>query len=137
MTLSTVISPLVGHISTSYTSSLSSNLAVSSRFDLNVFSFESDWTIGGEWWIQKTREAEKDDVAGVLKMRCSTNGVSTPISRELCFWTKLTRMYFSQDLSMLYVSRFSKVLCSIGVVGDMRSPVTPVRGMGLELQFFS
>jgi len=79
---------MLGHISSAYTAKVSRDLAVSTRFDFNVYSFESEWTMGAEWWLRKpppeTSGEERDDsipvvlpkVSGVIKARASTNNVS-------------------------------------------------------------
>jgi len=79
---------MLGHISSAYTAKVSRDLAVSTRFDFNVYSFDSEWTMGAEWWLRKPppelseeRDAESTPVVlpkvfGVIKARASTNNVS-------------------------------------------------------------
>ncbi len=72
-------------------------MALSSRYGVNVYSYESELTVGGEWWIGSGRgiggwrglregdkEAEGNDGQrdGVLKGRISGNGVSVNPSTE-------------------------------------------------------
>jgi distribution and morphology protein 10 len=125
-------SPLIGHLSSSLTSQIGSQLAVSSRYDVNVFSYESDWSIGACWWLRKGFRSDdgsgramegqpqpvvgsREREAGVLKMRASTAG----------------------EVSLLYVSRISNVLFSIGVLSDFKSLTRPVKSLGAEVSFFS
>lgn len=42
-----------------------------------------------------------------------------------------------QDVSLLYVTRLSNVLLSLGVVSDLGSRLRPVKGVGLELHYFA
>lgn len=95
-TLTALFNPIIGHISTSYVAQVSRDLALCSRFDFNVYSYESEWCLGAEWWIRRgmggsvtkgksgegltveRREdeiARKDEVQGVIKARASTNSV--------------------------------------------------------------
>lgn len=127
-------------------SQMGRDVAVSSRFDFNIFSYESDWTVGAEWTLRKKDEdglleqggAEKEKESGVLKMRASTTGVRVLLlfQREWAETDLDWRVCF-QDVSLLYMSRISNLLFSVGVSSDFRSSLRPVRGMGLEVQYFS
>lgn len=87
---------MLGHISTAYTAKTSRDLALSTRFDFNVYSFESEWTMGAEYWLRRKPHFDEEenqleqppekvlveppyhpdgqqDVQGVLKARLSTN----------------------------------------------------------------
>lgn len=50
-TLTLLYNPLMGFLSTAYSAQISPHLALSSRYGVNVYSYESDLCIGGEWWI--------------------------------------------------------------------------------------
>jgi mitochondrial distribution and morphology protein 10 len=92
---------MMGHISGAYAARVSRDLALSSRFEFNIYSYESEWTMGAEWWMRSsprkdTAEERKDDSAiplstissdfmeskhvedvhGVVKARASTTNVS-------------------------------------------------------------
>jgi len=43
----------MGFLSTSYAAQVTPHLALASRFGVNVYSYESDLCLGGEWWIGK------------------------------------------------------------------------------------
>ena len=45
----------MGFISSAYSAQVSPTVAISSRFGVNVYSYESDLSIGGEWWIGRKR----------------------------------------------------------------------------------
>lgn len=94
-TITALFNPMLGHISSAYTARVSQDLALSSRFDFNVYSFESEWAMGVEWWLRRpvtsslvvdTNEADDQpppvfmlpDVNGVVKARASTNNVRIP-----------------------------------------------------------
>lgn len=80
-------------MSGAYAARVSRDLALCSRFDFNVYSYESEWTMGAEWWMRhnppKNTEGEDiapalspaiplepwQDVIGVVKARASTNNV--------------------------------------------------------------
>ncbi|KAI5454497.1 Mitochondrial distribution and morphology protein 10 [Naganishia albida] len=50
-TLTLLYNPLMGFLSTAYSAQISPHLALSSRYGVNVYSYESDLCVGGEWWI--------------------------------------------------------------------------------------
>jgi distribution and morphology protein 10 len=94
-TITALFNPMLGHIQTAYTARVSRDLALSSRFDFNVYSYESEWTMGAEWWLRRsarTHSGDQEDheseevskasfpsslgeVHGVVKARASTNNV--------------------------------------------------------------
>lgn len=54
-TLTLLYNPLMGFLSSAYSAQVSPTVAISSRFGVNVYSYESDLSIGGEWWIGRRR----------------------------------------------------------------------------------
>lgn len=83
---------MMGHMSGAYAARVSRDLALASRFDFNVYSYDSEWTMGAEWWMRRTptKLAPQDDhspplppvqpdpwadVHGVVKARASTKNV--------------------------------------------------------------
>ena len=74
-------------MSGAYTAQVSRDLSLSSRFDFNVYSYESEWTMGAEWWIRRSPSVDSEtpgshhesgiagDVNGVVKARASTSNV--------------------------------------------------------------
>jgi len=84
---------MMGHMSGAYAARVTRDLAVCSRFDFNVYSYESEWTMGAEYWTRRTppklmpKDEESssippsgisdpwEDVRGVVKARASTNNV--------------------------------------------------------------
>ena len=98
-TISTVFNPMMGHISSAYSAQVSRDLSLASRFDFNVYSYESEWAMGAEWWLRRSSgktipsvqgdnidvpisensPQHLDDVHGVIKARASTNKVSSSL----------------------------------------------------------
>ncbi|KAG8851635.1 Mitochondrial distribution and morphology protein 10 [Serendipita sp. 411] len=124
-TVTAVMNPILGHFSAAYASQVSQDLAVCSRFDFNAYSYESEWTIGAEWWVRKQIKEEPpalelssrrtEDLQGVMKARISTN----------------------YDISMYWQGRLAHVLVGLGVISDLRNRVRPIRALGLEVAYFS
>jgi len=53
-TVSAIFNPMMGHLSSTYSAGVSRDLSLSSRFDFNVYSYESEWTMGAEWWMRRS-----------------------------------------------------------------------------------
>ena len=53
--LTILYNPLIGFVSTAYSAQVHPHIALSTRFGVNVYSYESDLTVGGEWWIGRRR----------------------------------------------------------------------------------
>ncbi|KAE8249642.1 hypothetical protein A4X13_0g5125 [Tilletia indica] len=50
--ITATLNPMLGHLSTAYAAKMSRNAVVGSRFDFNVYSYESEFTIGAEYWLR-------------------------------------------------------------------------------------
>ncbi|KAF8164931.1 mitochondrial distribution and morphology protein 10 [Crassisporium funariophilum] len=133
-TVTALFNPMLGHMSGAYTARVSQDLALSSRFEFNVYSFESEWTMGAEWWLRRQPTSLTDDdelprsptthqppslhsadVRGVVKARASTNN----------------------DVSLMWEGRLRNMLVSLGVVSDLSSRSKPIKALGLEVSYFS
>lgn len=95
---------MLGHLSGAYTARVARDLSLSSRFDFNVYSYESEWTMGTEWWIRRSPASleapegalslsasppptdipSREDVHGVVKARASTNNVRVLTELMMC-----------------------------------------------------
>lgn len=103
-TITALFNPMLGHMSSAYSARVSRDLSLSSRFDFNVYSYESEWTMGAEWWLRgASAESDLDSVSersphprelgevqGVVKARASTNNVCLSFFRLLAS-TNVTR----------------------------------------------
>ncbi|ETS83714.1 hypothetical protein PFICI_05590 [Pestalotiopsis fici W106-1] len=83
LTATMTINPLMGNISWSYAVMAGKHCALASRMDFNVYSYESDWTIGMELWRKKGAwTVDKSDDAATL-------AEDAPTRRERSFQAKL------------------------------------------------
>ncbi|KAJ3824304.1 mitochondrial distribution and morphology protein 10 [Lentinula raphanica] len=128
-TITALFNPMLGHLSGAYSARVSTDLALSSRFDFNVYSYESEWTMGAEYWLRRendpegeqmsssTAEPSKKRIHGVVKARAST----------------------SNDVAILWEGRMRNMLISLGVIADFSTHgrIKPIRAMGMELAYFS
>ncbi|KIO12797.1 hypothetical protein M404DRAFT_12922 [Pisolithus tinctorius Marx 270] len=138
-TITGLFNPMMGHLSAAYAARVSRDLSLCSRFDFNVYSYDSEWTMGAEWWMrrslpqspshgERTRAsslpAERwdqqpstmaTDLRGVVKARISTNN----------------------NVALLWEGRLKQMLVSLGVISDLSSRSKPIKAIGLELSYFS
>lgn len=139
LTATLTLNPLMGNLSTTYAVKAGKNLALCSKFDFNVYSYESDVILGCELWRMKAKvpkervrswEAklewrldpvdedpvpEPDVVAGVLKARVDQN------------WR----------IGLLWEGKIKDLLFTLGSSVDMKNKSQPFRAVGLELQYSS
>ncbi|KAJ7667802.1 mitochondrial distribution and morphology protein 10 [Mycena polygramma] len=129
-TITALFNPMLGHMSGAYSARVSRDLSLCSRFDFNVYSYESEWTMGAEWWMRSSPSDDPDtvptppipplgetkgEIRGVVKARASTNN----------------------DVSLMWEGRLRNMLVSLGVVSDFSNRTKPIKAIGLELSYFS
>ena len=127
-TMTLTLNPLMGNLSSTYAVKASPSLTLCSRFDFNVYSYESDLQVGMELWRRRRKpdldwvykklerkRTEDEDVTGVLKARVDQN------------W----------NIGVLWEGRVKELLYSCGVSMDFRRSDTPFTAVGLELQYSS
>ena len=51
--ITATLNPMMGHLSTAYAARMARDVVVCSRFDFNVYSYESEWTVGAEYWLRR------------------------------------------------------------------------------------
>lgn len=119
------LNPLMGSLSTTYSVRASGRLALSSRFDFNVYSYESRLRVGGELWrlkrgrrkgeVDEEAREDNDGIAGVVKARIDQTGA----------------------MSLLWEGRVKELLYGCGATVDFRCGDSMVRGIGLEVGYSS
>ena len=127
------LNPLMGNLSSSYSVLASPLLALSSRFDFNVYSYESDLVVGMELWRPKEQANEvewarrkmgaarqmltsdNEPMAGVLKARLDQRG----------------------NVGLSWEGRVKDLLYSCGMNVDLKGGENMVRGVGVEISYSS
>lgn len=91
-TMTLTLAPLTGSLSSTYSVSPTANLALSSRFDFNVYSWESQYVVGAEIWRRHKRRSSKQvlnaqghlvDEDPTAWVRRSTENWFTPAEKAL------------------------------------------------------
>lgn len=62
-TITATLNPMMGHLSTAYAARMGKDIAACSRFDFNVYSYESELTVGGEFWLRSSNTDSDVDLA--------------------------------------------------------------------------
>lgn len=129
-TMALTINPLMGNLSSTYAVKAGSNLALCSRFDFNVYSYESEVVVGMELWHRKQPEpgvtwaAEKlkpgwarsdADVNGVLKARVDNHG----------------------KVGLLWECRAKELLLSLGAGIDLKKRDRMLGSVGIDISYSS
>ncbi|GJJ07438.1 hypothetical protein Clacol_001640 [Clathrus columnatus] len=133
VSLTAIFNPMMGYISTAYAAQVSQDLALCSRFNFNVYSYESEWTVGSEWWVRKGVPENIDWPSGESSV---PNDLSGHQSQEIQGVVK-ARMSTKMDISFLWEGRIQNVLMSLGFMSDLSGGSKPIRAVGIELSYFS
>lgn len=69
------LNPMMGHVRASYAAQLDDDVLVSTRYDFNVYSYQSDWTLGAEYRLHRLPEDDRASFSSV-------DSASSPTQRE-------------------------------------------------------
>jgi distribution and morphology protein 10 len=144
----------MGHVSSSYAAQVHPDLGLCSRFDFNLYSYDSELTAGVEWWIRERKSASSSSSSssnnehpfpktiGVPDMpeTGSAAAISSEMTGQPIVGVIKARLGVQSGLAIMWEGRFNKLLFSLGFVGHIFSPhaQTPiVKSVGLEIQYFS
>nr|CAG8543802.1 9895_t:CDS:2 [Entrophospora candida] len=125
VTVTYIINPIMGHMSAAYVTQVSDVLTLCPRFDFNMYSYESDLMIGGEWWQGKKADERNNLSNEISKQLSDINGV-----------VKAT-IGTSKNAKLLWEGRYGNILFSLGVIADLSSRLSPIKSVGLQFQYFS
>jgi distribution and morphology protein 10 len=136
-TITALFNPMMGHISGAYTARVSRDLSLSSRFDFNVYSYESEWTMGAEWWLRPSRSKPASDGTSDGPPTVSSPSLSDATSPYDVTGVVKARASTSNDIALLWEGRLKNVLVGLGVASNLSSGTKPIKSFGLELSYFS
>ncbi|KAF5363363.1 hypothetical protein D9756_000870 [Leucocoprinus leucothites] len=137
-TVTCLFNPMLGHISTAYTAKTSRDLALSTRFDFNVYSFESEWTMGAEYWLRRRPHFDDDESSPEEPIQESPlKPIYHPDTQQEVQGIFKARVSTNNDVSLLWEGRIRNMLVGLGLVSDLSSRAKPIKAIGLELSYFS
>ncbi|KAL8746451.1 MAG: hypothetical protein Q9190_001548 [Brigantiaea leucoxantha] len=126
-TMTLTLNPLMGNLSSTYSVRAGDLLSLSTRFDFNVYSYESDVVMGMELWrlegagASQSKRNEKVegegeiDISGSLKTRLDHHG----------------------NVGVLWESRVKELVYSLGATLDLRGGKDMIGGVGVEVRYSS
>ncbi|KAI9025351.1 hypothetical protein CLU79DRAFT_745199 [Phycomyces nitens] len=124
------LNPIVGHMSTAYVAQVSDELALCSRFDFSIYSYESDLALGFEY------RTKKKNVPRAVRKESGVITVTADKTEKLEGLMK-ARLGFSEGLALMWEGRFKNTLFSLGLTADLTNQTNPIRTIGIEIQYFS
>ncbi|KAF9087862.1 Mitochondrial distribution and morphology protein 10 [Mortierella sp. GBA35] len=157
ITITQTLNPIMGHVSSSYAAQVHPDLGLCSRFDFNLYSYDSELTAGVEWWIRKRKGSNSSSTSneqttsdpfpktiGVPDL-AETGSLTSSSSSESASTQPIVgvikaRLGVQSGLAIMWEGRFNKLLFSLGFVGHVISPHAQapiVKSVGLEIQYFS
>ena len=129
-TMTLTLNPLMGNLSSTYAIRAGPNLAFCSRFDFNVYSYESDVVVGMELWRRETPKLEVEwarkltrpkwaspveDGNGVLKAKVDNRG----------------------NVGLLWECRVKELLVSLGAGVELGKRERMLGSVGMEVSYSS
>ncbi|GAA5842979.1 hypothetical protein JCM11251_007303 [Rhodosporidiobolus azoricus] len=160
-TFTATLNPIMGQLSTAYAVQAGRDAALASRFDFNLYSYDADLTLGGEWYQRKSIarakgkekvEAEAVDVEAKETFDAFGRGVdereerkkkrNTDAEDEVVGVLKV-RASTNSDIAMLWEGRLGDFLVSLGLVANLRlatsrwGRVSPIRSVGVGISYWA
>lgn len=152
LTMTLTLSPLMGHFSATYAIKAGPNAAFCSRFDFNMYSYESDLVVGCELWQRKpttSATAQLRRTVTAIPSRDVGEGSSVDSDgagdgdedgeKEKDAFTGVLKARWTQSagLGVLWEGRVKHLLFSLGANIDFRRREGVVKGVGVEVQYSS
>lgn len=97
-TMTLTLNPLIGALASTYSVKATSNLALSSRFDFNIYSWESQYTFGAEIWRGQTSQTRPPKV----------NADGSVIEDKLAWLHRRTENWFTPEERALKDERLER-----------------------------
>lgn len=138
-TMTLTLNPLMGNLSSTYSVLASPMLSLCSRFDFNVYSYDSELQVGTELWRRRSAPVPQDLAWARQKMGLPILD-SSPVDKHSqddmagCLKARLDQR---GGLGVLWEGRVKELLYSCGMTVDLRGGENMVRRFGIELQYSS
>ena len=132
-TMTLTLNPLMGNLSSTYSVRASRLLALSSRFDFNVYSYESELVLGMELWRPREDIQEEDGLEWARKKM----GMGSDKGEQQMAGVVKGRVDQRGNVGILWEGRAKELLYCCGVNLDMKGGENLIRGVGVELSYSS
>ncbi|THH03589.1 hypothetical protein EW145_g6161 [Phellinidium pouzarii] len=145
-TITATFTPITGHFSAAYAAKVSRDLALCSRFVFNINSYESEWCMGGEWWLRRKKPVCLDatlappELLPATPLALSESENAEPLTYkptdEIQGVVK-ARLSTTSVIAVMWEGRIRNALVSCGVMSNLTNRSKPITAVGLELAYFS
>ncbi|KAF1345777.1 mitochondrial distribution and morphology protein 10 [Delphinella strobiligena] len=150
-TMTLTLNPLMGNIASSYAVKVGKNLALSSRFDFNIYSYESDVQVGLELWRRKSEDSSGLAQAEWARKKIRPGWKNVEIAEEQVMALEEARTKREEEvdgvlkarvdqnwkIGVLWEGRVKEMLVSIGADLDLKRRDRPLGSVGLEVSYSS
>ena len=150
-TMTLTLNPLMGNLSSSYSVRAGALLSLSSRFDFNVYSYESGVVMGMELWKLKDSEGSDGELLGEMEKTLRLAKERVEIGRRTGLFEEeegagdggdvagclKARVDQRGNVGLLWEGRVKELVYSCGASIDLRGGKDIINGIGLELQYSS
>ncbi|KAK6533473.1 Mitochondrial distribution and morphology protein 10 [Orbilia ellipsospora] len=139
LTMTLTINPLMGHFQASYAVKAGKNSVFCSRYDFNIYSYESDLVLGCELWRRKqTVSAGVTEAENTISETWQPDSFSTGGEKEEDVTGVLkARITQNFNIGLLWEGRYKQLLFSLGSNIDLKRREQPFRTVGIEIQYNS
>lgn len=135
LTMTLTVAPLMGQISTSYAIKTSTDSAFCSRFDFNLYSYESELVVGCELW-QRRQNVIANRVAVPQPSTFLSVAELTKSTTEHSVTSVLkARISSNLDVGFAWEGRFRDVVFSLGATLDLLKAGGPIKKIGCEMTY--
>lgn len=145
-TMALTLNPLMGNISSTYAVKAGTDVALSSRFDFNIYSYESDVQVGMELWRRKAAdqgEAQSPDAKGLP--RSNEHVIEPKLFQPVKLQNKTeevdsvlkARVNQNWRIGVLWEGRIKELLVSLGADLDFKRRDNILGSVGLEVSYSS
>lgn len=127
------VAPLVGQISASYAVKASPFSAFCSRFNFNLYSYESELVVGCELW--QRRQTQEQEASIPQPSTFLTAVELTDTKEEPVTGVLKARVGSNFDMGFVWEGRFRNVVYSLGATLDLLRISGPVKSVGCEISY--
>jgi len=148
LTITLACNPILGHISSTYSVRTSASSTFSSRYDFNVYSYDSDLSFGCELWRTSGNASalpfKKIDPKLAPHSKHSTQDQTVieafeSLVKDTDFTSviKVATTLGEKDMKLKWEGKFKDFLISTGVDIQLNSTVPDVKKCGFQIQYAS
>ena len=135
-TMTLTLNPLMGNLSSTYAVKAGDNLALCSKFDFNVYSYESDVSVGLELWRQKQVTDGTDWVKRMIRPGWEVPlDVSRPVRTDDSSNVVKARVGVDGKVGLLWEGKIKELIVSAGAAFEFKQRDKMLGSLGCEISY--